>query len=436
MHSFGRFQVACSIGSALALLGSVAVDMPAQTKTVIQTKRLSPALSKALERGDLKIIDAVSTVAPAPGTAPTPAAATSVPPQATSVELTSNKLLGARNPGPATAIVDEGLLRAMRDRAGVRSEASQQAETAVELPLVFGIAQSGGSTVEFRPHLYSAGLMFNADSGRFEASVHLELRSRENPNRRIPLPEPVRLRFLSEARDLRPDALSLEIGNGEPSVLHLRAPVSAESVSVRVFTSLDTVASVLWLRPQPTLILQEPPDEVEGYGVEGRTLTVRLAGPPRRDTVTVSFVGKGSFDPREVTVVPGRSTAETRVSFDRLGRFTVQATAPGFGDGSAVIAAVPPMRSLTAALLGAVVGAAFMLLRQPSRTRRGRLARLAALALLGALIATAAYIGLGVNLLQLTIDRPLTSSLAIAAFAALGAALGTLLAGRTKTDAA
>jgi len=431
---------------ALCLLwlpvGSAAQGSQAAQTKVIQTKKLSAALTKALESGQLKVIAPVPAATPAatpaetPGAAPvaspTTAASTSVV-QATAAtfEMPANTLLGTRQPGPPSVISDAAILRSVRQRAGVIASQSNDAETALDLPLVFGVAQSDGSTIDFKPRMYSSGLFFNRDSSQFEGTVLVELRGLQNATRPTALPEPVRLRLLSDARDLRPGDVQLQVGNGDPTLVTLRASTSAESVAVRVYSSIDTSAITLFLLPQPTLIALAPPDEVEGYSIEGRTLSVRLAGPPRRTPVTVAFSGTATFEPSEVVVEPGRTTASTRVSANRLGDYDVTITAPGFQDASAEITAVWPKRSFTAALVGALVGTIFLLLRLPSRTRAAQYVRRAGLAIIGAFILTAAYIGLGVNLLHITVDKPLTSWLAVAAFAALGAVLGGTLTART-----
>jgi hypothetical protein len=79
-------------------------------------------------------------------------------------------------------------------------------------------------------------------------------------------------------------------------------------------------------------------------------------------------------------------------------------------------------------LAGGTTGALFADAQAKKRkgTRRGVPKVIGAI--LGGIIATAVYVGLGINVLRVVVSAPLASEIAVFAFAALGAAFGLKIA--------
>ena len=73
---------------------------------------------------------------------------------------------------------------------------------------------------------------------------------------------------------------------------------------------------------------------------------------------------------------------------------------------------------------GGTLGAIWAELRQRRRGAKSSAARRIVGALIGAVLATAIYVGLGVNLLLVGVTVPLVNEIAVFAFSALGAMFG------------
>lgn len=295
-----------------------------------------------------------------------------------------------------------------------------------------GFDRAGGTPAYHPTFITRGGLRYSSARKRYEGSFAVGLELTETPGEERDLLRPVSINFGGEADSIFPNTVVFGRAGGPEITVSVFTATPRDSLRVLIIPKFDpTNPASLWLEVRPSLTIETPPRSMEGFGTESRNLRIGTRGVLRSDSINVSVSSdRGALGADELWVRRGGGSVRLR-SAGGLGPTTISANAPGFEPAEATINFAFPYLFLGASLLGGVLGAAWAELRQRRRGTTATAARRIAGAVIGAILATAIYVGVGVNLVVLLVDAPLANEIAVFAFAALGGMFGLQAMART-----
>ncbi|MES2525344.1 MAG: hypothetical protein V4617_21815 [Gemmatimonadota bacterium] len=306
--------------------------------------------------------------------------------------------------------------------------AATELEAVSEIPIDFVEPVGGSGEIRtWRPYVvHPARLRYvDRDGGRAEGSVLVGLRSVTTPGA---LQGRIGLSIVTDA-SVEPGAVSFTAEDAEPKRIVVESSLNALSVVLHVHANGAPEDDVrVNLRLPSVLNFENPPRNLQAFGLERRRLVLTVTGAPLTSPVTVSLsAGNATVEPRNVLLHPG-STAEAYVTADATGPLEITATATGLASATAPLTADPPVRYGIAILLGALLGGVFAGLAR--REQQPLAWQALVLSTLGGVIAAALWIGLSVNITGIPVGKVVFSTIAVFAFAALGGASGSTIAAR------
>lgn len=287
---------------------------------------------------------------------------------------------------------------------------------------------------QLQPYIAYSPLQFEPAGRRFAGRIHVGLRvvgqSEGGP---IPLNTRIGFTLVADADSIEPSRLEFTEGNGAPVAVRLATSQSLDSVTVKM--TRDDVPGVQAIESVPltsVLWFENPPTQLQGYGLERRTLSLTVLGRRLATPLDVAVsANEGLVEPASVRLMPA-AAATVSLTADALGPIQVSALGPGVQAAVIRIQSTPPLRFLLAALLGAFLGAAAGYLLASDKSKAAGLRSVLG-AVLGGLLGVVIAIALGLNVTFLQGAGPLNTTGAVFAFAAGGAFGGLTLVNQFKT---
>ena len=310
-----------------------------------------------------------------------------------------------------------------------------QRDSTFALPFTFVGFDKTGKTPAYQPvFVPQGGLRYVPAADDFEGDLLIRLDLADGSGDSVSLDRSIGLTFGGDADSIVPASLSFDHTGGMYARIRVVTRNPHDSLRVQVVPQFDPVGVSIWMSVQPALTFERPPASIQGYGIESATLVIGTRGVTSRDSIDVSLsADRGTLSQHQLRLGPTGGVVTLR-SASGLGPATVRVASATMGTAETIITFAFPVRFALAALFGGVLGAVYAQTRQKRRARTGTTVRRTAGAVLGAMLATAIYIGLGVSLLPIASTIPLGNEIAVFAFAAFGALTGLAVdVGRVKT---
>lgn len=391
---------------ALALLVAAAGRAPAQVRA-IRRAELPPGLQAQFDRGAL-------------------------------VKLSGSRTDTVSKDTPSTYSRGDLLVARTGDRPAFRRLSARpgtSGDSMFALPFMLVGLDSAGHAPEFEPmYIPEGGLQYVAASDRFVGDFLIRLALLHGNGDSIALEHAVDITLGGDADSIVPRTLTFRSAGGMYQRVHVVARNPRDSLRVQVVPQFDANGVSIWLRVQPALVIERPPASIEGYGIETATLVIGTRGLTSRDSIDVTLsADRGTLGTHALRIGPGGGTVTLR-SGGGLGLATVRATSAMLATADATIRYAMPVRFILAAAVGALFGGGYAEMRRKRRSTARLAARRVITAILGAVLATAIYVGLGTMLLPITSAVPLGNEVAVFAFAAFGAIVGLKLPATTPAN--
>jgi hypothetical protein len=388
------------LSATLVVIGWLPLDVAAQVS--IPRERLPAATRQAILRGTV--------------VKQSPTAQDTVAAQANAVVLQRNEVLIARTREP---YLDRVVPRADTGAGGQVVQDSVY-NLGVELTsLLPGTQQVVTYKAQFIPH---GGAYYSTASARYEGHFSVAVVDANGAN--YSLATPLTLTFGGEPETYEPPDVSVTRAGDKPSRVKLLSRTARDSVAIMIFMGSDTDGVPFRIPVQATLRISGPA-RMEGFGVDVAKYQVSVDGPGGPGLQVGVITDRGSLDRDEIQLGPSGTGSIGLKSGDGLGSAILTARAPNMAQGTLPVEFVFPVLFLVFMLAGGTTGALFA--ESQSKKRRGTRSAVPRVvgAVLGAVLATVVYVGLGINLLlPILVTAPLGSELAVFAFAALGGWLG------------
>ena len=387
-----------------ALIGTIATvgifnGVAAQQQgRVIRSADLPPSFRQRLSRGEVARVSStgVDTVKQTP-----------------QVLLRPGEVLVARTGEVATAV----------PRQPVRDPAAGTGDSIYRLPFTYVGLDRAAAAMVYRPVYVPEGpLRYSTKEDQFVGSFLLGLQDSVHPTDARELGSPVRIRFAGDADSIAPDSVVLRVTNSQMERIRVFASSALDSLRVFIVPAFDPRGVGVWLPIQPALAFEQPPDRIQGFGIEGATLVIGTRGVRSRDSFPVILsIDRGSLEANQIFVSSGGGVVKLRSA--GLGPATVSARAPGWLPVQTTINYRWPFVFLTAALLGGALGGVVASV-QGRRRSRSTILRFVTRGILVGLVVCVVYFGIGINLLQFQVDVRFFNEIAVFALAALAAMFG------------
>lgn len=355
-------------------------NTPAQTKTAAPSGAQTPSKTQQLEAiGTLKTFpmyyiagNQVQTAQIQPGA---------------SVKLKANQsLMVAKTGNLPTAIRPDVPLRsemaskkfyALPETYYARLNTGKEAT----LNLVFGVE---------RPLKRGAGQQI------FDGALSVFLQDSDRPAEQQSLQQPVILEVAAPVERIDPQRISLTHTNLPSTSISFQADHPADSVAVRLITSVHTEGYTAFLPVQPVLDFPGPGQTLQGWGIEQVPVTIQLKGISGQQTYSVTLEAfDGSVSPTSLTLRGGEPQTVHFRSRGLQGG-ALRANNPLLGMAETRFTYRIPYAFLIAALLGGMIGGYFRF--SGGDSTQGSAGRRFLSGLLGGILGAGAY-SLGVNLL-------------------------------------
>lgn len=357
----------------------------------------------------------------------------------------SNREGVSRTVDPATLQrlqVGEALLWKSSDTAStVTIPADGGTLQAVKIPWEYRVARPGApppggsaedALIHAHPIVWPDGpLTFDSEARSFEGAVLVFLQDSVRPGARQEVQPALSVIFSSDADELDRESVELGRTGFPPERIRLRTRHPSDSVQLEIRTATDIGGFVVGIPVRPTVVIETPPRRVQGWGVGEFQVTVELHGPIPEGGVTLRPSVQGVVDSTGLVVGQDRSTQLT-IRSQGLGTVPLEIDAAGFASDRVEFVYEFPYWFFGLGLLGAVLGAAFAVVKVEAGKRLGAFANRVGIGIAG----TLAYFILGVQIFA--IDRspiPISevAALTVALLAALVAPnLTGLLGGRGR----
>jgi hypothetical protein len=300
----------------------------------------------------------------------------------------------------------------------VQAVDSSLARSIRTLPFSYEIGTPAGAVVLQAVSVHDRPLRFDPDRRRFDGRFWVGLMDPSHPAeiRRITPAVPVLI--TSEADTVDPKVLNIEQTNTLLDVSVL-AGEARDSVVVRIVPSFELSGYPLSLPVEPYLRFSGLPTAIDGLGIGESTVTVQLVGRTLSEPLPVHLdADYGSVEPADLQI-DSKGTASGQLRSAGLRPASLTASAPGVAPVTARIEYAWPWLFLAAGVLGGLAGA--FLAGRWGEKQRSSLGLLVEGGIYGVL-ATTVFVALGINLIGLSIQRPLAEA-AVFGFAALAVIL-------------
>ena len=390
----------------------LAWGVPASAQVRIRSEVLSPGVRDAIRRG--------AVVKQSPNSAATDTLSRTT----SEVTLSRNQVLMAKSRAPYLERTVEAAQPAAGDPPAPRGQ-----DSVYNLGVEFVGVEAGTSRpVNYKPVFIRHGAAyFQPDANSYQAHFSVAVIDASGAAG-YELATPLTMTFGGDPEAYDPPNVVVRRPGDAPARVKLSSRRGRDSVSIRIFMGSDT-EGVPFSIPvdQPKLQLAGP-EKIQGFGVDFAKYQVRTTASNGPSTHVGLVTTRGSLDKDAVQLGPSGSGSFVLKSGGGLDTAYLTASAINMGDGTFPVVFVPPYMFFGFVLAGGIAGALYAesQAKKRLRTRKG-IGRFWG-AVLGGVIATAVYVGLGINLLALVVSAPLASEIAVFAFAALGAAFGLKLA--------
>lgn len=301
-------------------------------------------------------------------------------------------------------------------------------DTTFALPFTFvGFDKSGGTPAYQPVYIAEGGLHYAPETDDFEGDFLIRIDLVDGSGDSVSLARPIGLTFGGDADSIVPGALQFGYTGGMYQRVRVVAHNPRDSLRVQVVPQFDPTGVSIWMAVAPTLTFETPPASIQGYGIETATLVIGTRGVTSKDSIDVTVsADRGTLGAHALRLGPSGGVVTLR-SAGALGPVTVRVASPTLGSADTTINFAWPVRFAFAALLGAMLGALYATMAVARKTGTRATLKQIAGAALGAVLATAIYLGLGISLIPVASGIPMGNEIAVFAFAALGAIAGIKL---------
>ena len=238
--------------------------------------------------------------------------------------------------------------------------------------------------------------------------------------------EPVNIEVASnEVTTIKPESFKVDHLSIPSSKIELVADQVSDSAAIKVFTTSHPEGYTAYLKVRPTLEIFSNQTKLQGFGIREIPVTVRFIGSNSADPVLVSFIaGKGTVTPLTLSMTYNKP-ATVYLRSEGIGNSKLSATSNITGNSNELnFKFVFPWFFLLASILGGLIGSLakyFLNVKE-----KGSAVKPITGGILIGLIGAAAYYGLGVNLLGISLSAG-ANELAVLALSALCAYFGISL---------
>lgn len=230
----------------------------------------------------------------------------------------------------------------------------------------------------------------------FDGSLIVFLEDADKPNEQQTLTQPVMLEVAAPVDQIAPERISLTHTNLPSTSINFQAGYPADSVSVKLITSVHTEGYTTYLPVLPAIDFPGSGQSLQGWGLEQIPVTIQLRGITGQQSYSIALeASDGSVNPTTVTLRGGEPQT---VHFRSRGLHggVLRASNPLLESAEAQFAYRIPFAFMIAALLGGLVGGYFRFSSGEGAPGSGGRRFLSGL--LGGLLGAGAY-SAGVNLL-------------------------------------
>ncbi len=260
-------------------------------------------------------------------------------------------------------------------------------------------------------------LEYNRLSDRYEGSFSVALVDDSRTNMiSQQLEDPIPLQFSSPRAEFVPPAENVHHTN-RYNPIRIADRSDNNPVPVKIITDFNMEGYVTHLAKMPALRIETPSRTLQGYGVQAIPVRVSLLAYTGPDSVRVNLATNlGSIEAGHVYLKRDRP-GTVMLKSESAGNAVVSATAYGFTPDAREYLFVFPWVFIFSSLIGGFIGA---LVKYLMKKERGKIFPALLLGCLTGFIVALLYWGLGLNVLNLELDR-IYNEFAVMGLAILGA---------------
>ena len=268
-------------------------------------------------------------------------------------------------------------------------------------------------------------LSYDPNSNSFKGKIGFLLMS--DSDNTVPVKEPVKIEVRSDkTKSIVPDKVAIDHLSIESTDVDLVAENVTDSISVRVSTVSHPEGYETFIKVEPALEISSNRKTLQGLGIEETDIEVKLKGSNSADSLKVVFTaGKGTITPSSV-IVKYKEPAIVRLRSQGLGDSKITASTSSLNSNSLVFTFKFPSAFLLASLIGGLSGGFVKFLSGDKTNRKRSTQKIVIGGILTGLIVAAAYYGLGISVIGISISA-LVYEIAVFALSALGAIVGIRL---------
>lgn len=325
----------------------------------------------------------------------------------------------------------EYLIARVGDTATVR--ASTATEIRWDLPLRMVGADGTGQRLTLRPvvEVGGGGLRMTPEKGGFAGEILIGIEDEEHPEESRPLGRTIRVLVTANADTTTPNGVSIDHTNLPFVSVRIVALRPGDSVRVRLRPEFDPTGIDLALPVvRPDLSLRASPEQIQGFGLETATLSIRADGIAITDSLAVTLSSNRSRPEPTIVWLGASGVTTALIRSSGIDTAIVRAEAAGMQPASVMLLFVTPWAFVIAALSGGLVGGVIRYITlKTQRVEKILFVPLLVHVLLGVLagFVTAVAYAVGINLLNVHPTATVGEAL-VFVIAALGAVTsGTLV---------
>lgn len=238
--------------------------------------------------------------------------------------------------------------------------------------------------------------------------------------------QPVKIEVRSnEISSVNPESFEIKHLSLPSSSVQLEADRLTDSVAINVFTASNTSGYSTFLKVKPRLEISTGSKTLQGLGVDEMPITVRFIGSNSPDSVLLNFnTEKGKLTPMS-RYIQFNKPATVLLRTGGTGNCKIVALGNSYESNELLLKFIFPWYFLLASLLGGLAGTA---IKPEEKSGKRFTGKKFIVGIITGIIGAAAYYFLGINLLGLNLQGPLTE-IAVFAVSALFAYFGIKITG-------
>lgn len=330
-----------------------------------------------------------------------------------------------------TTLDDEiQLKKVIASQGALRQALSLQSSSLITIPGIVQMSDAVGAELKLKPFILVNRPLQRNQSGMFEGELLIGVTEIADSSETRQLPTPLLFEIAGAVKSI-PERILVETTS--PPFRRVRVLVDTvqdKVANLMIVSVIDRNGTQIALPLAGEISIGAASDSIEGLGLEATEINVMLGGSNAAKRKVTLGVAPSGYIAKSLVTLDADGTAQTTLRSGWIGAAVITATNPDFKAATKIVYYRFPVRTLTASLLGALLGALASFLVSPARPRSSKLRRLFGSMILG-IIVFGLY-AVGVNVLPIE-PKVTVGAVLVFVVSAVGAIIGPKLAGGWST---